>query len=216
MTDLPLIRVALVDDHALFSQSLSMALESYDDVEIVGRADRLATGVAMVIKQQPDVVLLDYRLPDGDGVAGAHRIKEDSPQTKVVIVTAVDDEGVLTAAMEAGCAGFITKSATVDELIKAVRMAAAGEAVISPALLLRLLPQLQRRDEPTRVELTGRELDVLRLLASGLSNAGIAEELSLSVNTVRNHVANLLLKLGVHSKLEALSVAVRDGLVAPR
>lgn len=216
MTDLPLIRVALVDDHALFSQSLSMALEAYDDVEIVGRADRLGSGVALVVKHQPDVVLLDYRLPDGDGVAGAIRIKEESPQTKVVIVTAVEDESVLTAAMEAGCAGFITKSATVDELISAVRMAAAGEAVISPALLLRLLPRLHRRDEPTRVELTGREIDVLRLLATGMSNAAIAEDLTLSVNTVRNHVANLLLKLGVHSKLEALSVAVRDGLVAPR
>lgn len=216
MSDQPAIRVALVDDHALFSQSLQMALEAYDDVEIVGRADRLATGVALVSSRRPDVVLLDYRLPDGDGVAGAHRIKEESPQTKVVIVTAVEDESVLTAAMEAGCAGFITKSATVDELISAVRLAAAGEAVISPALLMRLLPRLQRREEPARVELTGRELDVLRLLASGLSNAAIAEELSLSVNTVRNHVANLLLKLGVHSKLEALSVAVRDGLVAPR
>ena len=216
MSDQPTIHVALVDDHALFSQSLSMALEAYDDVEIVGRADRLGTGVALVSKHQPDVVLLDYRLPDGDGVAGALRIKEESPQTKVVIVTAVEDESVLTAAMEAGCAGFITKSASVDELIGAVRMAAAGEAVISPALLLRLLPRLQRREEPARVELTSRELDVLRLLAAGLSNAAIADELSLSVNTVRNHVANLLLKLGVHSKLEALSVAVRDGLVAPR
>lgn len=216
MSGRPAIRVALVDDHALFSQSLSMALESYADVEIVGRADRLATGVALVAKSHPDVVLLDYRLPDGDGVTGALRMKEESPQTKVVIVTAVEDESVLTAAMEAGCAGFMTKSATVDELIGAVRMAAAGEAVISPALLLQLLPRLQRRDEPTRVELTARELDVLRLLASGLSNAAIAEDLSLSVNTVRNHVANLLLKLGVHSKLEALSVAVRDGLVAPR
>ena len=210
------IRVALVDDHALFSQTLSMALGAYEDVEIIGRADRLAAGCALVAQHHPDVVLMDYRLPDGDGVSGAHRIKELSPESKVVILTAVEDEAVLAAAIEAGCAGFLTKTASVEELISAVRQAAAGEAVISPALLVRLLPRLHRREQPTRFELTPRELDVLKLLAAGLSNAAIADDLTLSVNTVRNHVANLLMKLGVHSKLEALSVAVREGLVAPR
>jgi DNA-binding NarL/FixJ family response regulator len=134
----------------------------------------------------------------------------------VVILTAVEDEAVLAAAIEAGCAGFLTKTASVEELVGAVRQAAAGEAVISPALLVRLLPRLHRREQPTRFELTPRELDVLKLLAGGMSNAAIADDLNLSVNTVRNHVANLLMKLGVHSKLEALSVAVREGLVAPR
>jgi DNA-binding NarL/FixJ family response regulator len=216
MTQGDVVRVVLVDDHALFSQTLSMALESYADIEVLGRADKLASGCSLVAQHHPDVVLMDYRLPDGDGVSGAHRIKELSPQTKVVILTAVEDEAVLAAAIEAGCAGFMTKTASVEELIAAVRQAAAGEAVISPALLVRLLPRLHRREQPTRFELTPRELDVLKLLAAGLSNAAIAEELTLSVNTVRNHVANLLMKLGVHSKLEALSVAVREGLVAPR
>jgi DNA-binding NarL/FixJ family response regulator len=216
MIDADLIRVVLVDDHALFSQSLGMALDSYDDIEILGRADKLAAGVALAARHHPDVVLMDYRQPDGDGIAGALRVKEVSPESKVVILTAVEDEAVLAAAIEAGCAGFLTKTASVEELIGAVRQAAAGEAVISPALLVRLLPRLHRREQPTRFELTPRELDVLRLLATGMSNAAIAEDLTLSVNTVRNHVANLLMKLGVHSKLEALSVAVREGLVAPR
>ena len=210
------LSVVLVDDHALFSQSLSLVLESYPDIVIKGRADTLAGGVSLVARHQPDVVLMDYRLPDGDGVAGAHRVKEVSAQTKVVILTAIEDEAVLAAAIEAGCAGFITKTSSVDDLVAAVRQAAAGEAVITPSLLVRLLPRLHRREQPTRFDLTPRELEVLKLLATGLSNAAIAEELSLSVNTVRNHVANLLMKLGVHSKLEALSVAVREGLVAPR
>lgn len=211
-----MLTVALIDDHALFSQSLALALESYDDIEIVGHADKLGSGLALVAERKPDVVLLDYRLPDGDGVAGAIRIKELSPLTRVVMVTASDDETVLAAALEAGCAGFISKNSSIDELVGAVRQAAVGEAVISPALLMRLLPRLQRREAPAKVELTPRELEVLQLLATGMSNAAIAEALVLSVNTIRNHVANLLLKLDVHSKLEALSVAVRDGLVAPR
>ena len=216
MTGEGALSVILVDDHALFSQSLSLVLESYPDINIQGRADTLTAGVSLVARHQPDVVLMDYRLPDGDGVAGAHRVKEVSPQSKVVILTAIEDETVLAAAIEAGCAGFITKTSSVDDLVAAVRQAAAGEAVITPSLLVRLLPRLHRREQPTRFDLTPRELDVLKLLATGLSNAAIAEELSLSVNTVRNHVANLLMKLGVHSKLEALSVAVREGLVAPR
>lgn len=207
------ITVLVVDDHALFAQSLTMALESYADVNIVGRADRVAGAVAMAARHRPEVVLMDYRLPDADGVTGARKVKEASPESKVVIVTGVEDESVLASAMESGCSGFLTKSASVDELVGAVRQAAQGEAVVSPALLARLLPRLHRREEISRFDLTAREVDVLRLLAGGLSNAAIGEELGLSVNTIRNHVANILLKLGVHSKLEALSVAVREGLV---
>jgi DNA-binding NarL/FixJ family response regulator len=130
-----------------------------------------------------------------------------------VILTASAAEHVLVAAIDAGAAGFVSKTRGLAEVTAAVRAAAAGEAVISPELLARLLPRLQRGQHSAGTDLTEREREVLGLLAEGLSNAAIADKLTVSVHTVRNHIANLSAKLGAHSKLEALSIAVRDGLL---
>jgi DNA-binding NarL/FixJ family response regulator len=160
-------------------------------------------------------VLLDHRLPDGLGVDAIGKFKAIRPGVQVVILTASADDAILVQATEAGCAGFVLKTSPLDELISAVRTAAAGEITISSELLSRLLSRLQHRHEASRSELTAREHEILQLIAQGLTNSAIAKELFISVNTVRNHVQSLLTKLEAHSKLEALSIAIRDGLIEP-
>jgi DNA-binding NarL/FixJ family response regulator len=161
----------------------------------------------------PDVVLLDHRLPDGDGVSAITALQSLRPSAQLLILTATTSERVLVAAIEAGAAGVIVKTQPLDDVIDGVRAAAHGESVVSAKLLTRLLPRLRGRRETTATTLTEREQQILDLLAQGLQNADIARQLSLSVHTVRNHVANLSAKLGAHSKLEALAIAVRNGLV---
>jgi DNA-binding NarL/FixJ family response regulator len=209
----PTIRVLVVDDHAMFASSLAHALQAEPDLLVVGQAATLAEARAQVVAAAPDVVLLDHRLPDGDGVSAITTLLALRPSAQVVVLTASVSDRVLATAMEAGAAGFIAKTQQLDDVIDGVRAAAQGESVVSPKLLARLLPRLHRRGARQRTELTDRELEILDLLAGGRSNAEIAAELTLSVHTVRNHVANLSAKLGAHSKLEALAVAVRDGLV---
>ncbi|HVA61669.1 MAG TPA: response regulator transcription factor [Mycobacteriales bacterium] len=209
----PTVRVLIVDDHELFASSLELAFERTADLEVVGRAMNLTQAQAQVAATRPDVVVLDYKLPDGDGVAGTTILKEIAPEVRIVMLTASESEQVLVAAIEAGCSGFVTKTANIDELVSTVRTAAAGEVNISPMLLARLLPKLHRRERSLGSDLSPRELDVLRLLAQGMANAAIADGLGISVFTVRNHVQSVLAKLGVHSKLEALATAVREGLL---
>jgi len=158
---------------------------------------------------------MDYELPDGDGVSAAAAIKRSVPDAKVVILTSFADDAVLVRALEAGCSGFLTKHKSAREVERAVRLAAEGEALISPDVLVRLLPKLSRSEPERKIgfDLTARELEVLGLLAEGLSGEAIATRLYLSPNTVRNHVQNLLPKLGAHSRLEAVSIAARAGLL---
>ena len=205
----------VVDDHEVLSGSLALVVDAEADMESVGVARDLAEARRRVAERQPDVILLDRRLPDGDGIEAIAELRALSPDTKVVVLTASDTDQVLVQAIEAGASGFLSKSRGLGEVIGAVRAAAAGEAVISGEMLSRLLPKLTRSGGPT-VELTPREQDVLELLAEGKSNAAIAQSLFVSVHTVRNHVANLSAKLGAHSKLEALSIAVRRGLLPHR
>ncbi|MGZ4437342.1 MAG: response regulator transcription factor [Nocardioides sp.] len=208
-------RVLIVDDHEVLADSLARVLGDEPDIESVGWAQNLAQARARVTTDSPDVLLLDRRLPDGDGVAAIPELRGLRPSMSVVVLTAAVADDVLVEAIEAGAAGFLSKTRGLGDVITAVRAAAAGEAVISPELLARLLPKLSRSPGPDP-HLTRREQDVLGLLAQGLSNAAIAEELTVSVNTVRNHIANLSAKLGAHSKLEALSIAVQRGLYSGR
>lgn len=209
------VSVLIIDDHRLFAQALAQALAEEPAIAIAGTAGSLAEGLAAVRGGPVDVVLLDHRLPDGTGLDGIAAIRQIAPHAAVVMVTATEDDRVLLRAVEAGCAGFITKSGDLDDLQQAVLRAAAGEATISPALLTRLLGRLSRGPSTVGTELTGREREVLACIVAGRSNADIAERLSLSVNTVRNHVQSVLTKVGAHSKLEAAAIAVREGLVDP-
>lgn len=207
------VRVLVVDDHEVLATSLARVLDDEPDLVSVGVAGTLARARAMIPTTAPDVILLDHRLPDGDGVEAIGELRALRPSVQVVVLTASTADHVLVSAIEAGASGFVSKSRSLAELTSAVRAAATGEAVISPELLARLLPRLHRSGRPGHQDLTEREREVLGLLAEGLSNAAIASTLTVSVHTVRNHVANLSAKLGAHSKLEALSIAVREGLL---
>lgn len=209
------IRVLIVDDHEVLAASLARVLDEEPDMVSVGLAQNLAQARARVATETPDVLLLDRRLPDGDGVTAIPELRAIRPSMNIVVLTAADSDHVLVQAIEAGAAGFVSKTRGLGEVTAAVRAAAAGEAVISPELLSRLLPKLTRTAGP-EPELTRREQEVLDMLAQGLSNAAIAEQLTVSVHTVRNHIANLSAKLGAHSKLEVLSIAIRRGLLSPQ
>lgn len=204
----------MVDDHEVFGTSLARTLDDEPDIDVVGSV----TGVSQafeIIPQGVDVVLSDFRLAETDGVRFARMVRERWPQVKVVMLTASNDQAVLAAALDAGCAGFVTKAESLTTVIGAIRGAAAGEAVITPSLLARLLPRLAHRGRGRNPDLTRREQEVLLLIVQGKSNQEIADDLVLSRDTVRNHVASILSKLGVHSKLQAAATAVQRGLVAP-
>lgn len=207
------VRVLIVDDHEVLASSLALVLDAEDDITTVGVATTLEQGRTLVGTADPDVVLLDHRMPDGDGVAAIPGLRAVRPDVGIVVLTASAADHVLIDAIEAGASGFLSKTRSLDEVTAAVRAAAAGESVISPELLAKLLPRFGRGKATPADELTEREREVLALVAEGLSNAAIAERMVVSVHTVRNHIANLSAKLGAHSKLEALSIAVRRGLV---
>jgi DNA-binding NarL/FixJ family response regulator len=210
-----LTRLLLVDDHAVFAESLRVALDAEPDLEVVGTAGTLDAARRLTASAAPDVVLLDHRLPDGLGVDAIAELRSLRRDVKVVVLTAAAEDSMLVTATEAGCAGFILKTSPLDELVGAVRTAAAGELSVSTDLLARLLNRLHHQHTPPPTELTGREREILQLIAEGLTNAAIATRLFISVNTVRNHVQSILTKLDAHSKLEALSIAIRDGVIDP-
>ena len=209
------IRVLVVDDHAVLRQALAIALETEDDLEVVGTVADAPGALAALRERSADVALVDYILDGLDGVSLAREIRGRHPDLPVIMLTADDDDAVLVAAMEAGCAGFLTKVQPVEDVVAAVRAAAAGEPVVSAGQLLRLLPQLERRTQArANVDaLTEREREVLLLMAAGATNPVIARELFLSLHTVRNHVQAVLRKLHAHSKLEAVAIAVRTGVI---
>jgi DNA-binding NarL/FixJ family response regulator len=213
------VRVLIVDDHEVMAVSLAQVLSAEPDIVSVGVAGTIAKARSMISTTAPDVVLLDRRLPDGDGVAAIPELRALRPSAKIVVLTASAADSVLVAAIEAGASGFLSKTRGLAEVTSAVRAAASGEAVISPEMLMRLLSRLALGPGGARGgqhDLTEREREVLALIADGLTNAAIAERMVVSVHTVRNHIANLSHKLGAHSKLEALSIAVREGLLPGR
>lgn len=207
------ITVLLVDDHTMFLQGMQRMLADQPDIKVVATANSVESAVSAARMYKPDVVLMDYELPDGDGVQATARIKQEVPESKVVMVTSYTDEGVLVAAIEAGASGYVTKHKVVEEVVGAVRAAADGEALISASMLARLLPKLRPNKRGLGSDLSPRELEVLALLAEGSSNQAIAEKLVISVHTVRHHVQNIITKLESHSKLEAVAAAAREGLI---
>jgi DNA-binding NarL/FixJ family response regulator len=214
-TDQP-IRVLLVDDHEALAASLAYRLGRETDMVDVGLAGTLTEARELIPEVEPDVVLLDHHLPDGDGVAAIVELRSLRPSMRFVVLTASESDDVLVAAMEAGASGFVSKTRGLADITTAVRAAAAGESVVTNEQLSRLLPRMARRRAQDLPSLTAREQQVLELIADGLTNDAIAERLVVSRNTVRNHVANLSGKLGAHSKLEVLAVAMREGLLPRR
>jgi two-component system response regulator DevR len=207
------VRVLIVDDHRMFSESLARLLTDEEGIAVLGVAATGADAIEMVARLHPRVVLMDYQLPDQDGVSVTAQIRRQNPEVMVVMLTGSTEDRVLLSAIDAGCSGFLTKDRAAAEVVHAVRAAAVGEALISPALLARLLPKLNRTQRSLGEDLSDREREILGFLARGMTNKVIAAELFLSVNTIRNHVQSVLAKLGAHSKLEAVSTAVREGII---
>lgn len=205
-----LIRVAIVDDHRVLSELLAGALSARTDITVVGTAGTAAEALRMVKTFRPDVVLLDYDLPDGDGVSLIAPIREVSPDSEVLMLTSYTEPIILSEAIDAGCAGFITKRSTIDEIVAAVLAVRCDQTPVSPDIVRSLV---SRGPDNVGSNLTAREVEVLRLAARGMTNKEISQQLFLSVNTVRNHMQRVLNKLGAHSKLEATAIAVRLGII---
>ena len=207
------IDVLVIDDHQMFADSLARLLSDEPDITVVAVASTATEGVEIAVRLRPQVALVDYQLPQSNGVAVTAEIKRRAHDVMIVMLTGSTDDGILLAAIEAGCSGFLTKDRAAQEVATAVRLAAAGEALVSPRELARLLPKLSRHYRAVGSDLTERERQILLLLAEGLANAAIAARLHLSVNTVRNYVQAVLTKLDAHSKLEAVAIGVREGVI---
>jgi two-component system response regulator DevR len=207
------IWVLVIDDNEVFTAHLAQTMAGEDDLRTIGAAGSIAEARWMLVNAIPDVVLVNQRLPDGDAVAALSELQAVQPVARFVLLTSAIADDALVRAVEAGACGFVEKALSLSALCAAVRAAHAGEAVIAPKVLRRLLPLMARRPplRPTRV--TPRDCDLLVLMANGLTNAQIAERAAHGVSGVELHVAALCAKLGAHSKLEALSVACRQGLL---
>ena len=216
------IRAMIVDDHALFRRGLEMVLEEEPDIELVGQASDGAEAVEKAAESLPDVVLMDIRMPRSSGIEACRAMKEEAPSAKIVILTISDEEEDLFEAIRAGASGYLLKDIPLDEVADAVRAVHGGQSLINPSMAGKLLTEfatLARRDDEERPQevpaprLTEREMQVLKLVARGMNNRDIAKELFISENTVKNHVRNILEKLQIHSRMEAVMVAVREKLI---
>ena len=210
------IRVALADDQELVRTGIRLIVSAEPDLEVVGEAADGREAVDLVRTRRPDVVLMDVRMPVLDGIEATRRV---AAQTRVVVLTTFDLDSVVFEAIRAGASGFLLKTAPADELVRAVRVAAAGDSLLSPSITRRLVEEFARRPasaEPQGLdELTPRETEVLRFLARGLSNAEIAKELVVEPSTVKSHVAGVLAKLDLRDRVQAVIVAYESGLVQP-
>ncbi|MCW1098094.1 response regulator [Streptomyces tendae] len=217
------VRVVVADDQELVRSGFSMILEAQPDIEVVAEAGDGAEAVAAVERHTPDVLLLDIRMPVMDGLDAARRVCAGSA-CKVVMLTTFDLDEYVYEALYAGASGFLLKDVRRDDLVHAVRVVAAGDSLLAPAVTRRLVADIVRRRHeeataevtPERLEvLTAREVETLRLLARGLSNSEIATTLFVSEHTVKTHVSNVLGKLGLRDRVQAVICAYETGLVAP-
>jgi two-component system NarL family response regulator len=214
------IRVMICDDHALFRRGLIMVLESEDGIEVVGEAEDGDDAVSSAIDLAPDVVLMDVRMPRLSGIEATRAIAEAVPSAKILMLTVSDEEEDLYDAIKAGATGYLLKEISIEEVATAIRAVVSGQSLISPSMASKLLSEFtnlaKKADERQAVptpRLTERELEVLKLVAQGMSNREIAGELFISENTVKNHVRNILEKLHLHSRMEAVVYAVREKLL---
>jgi DNA-binding NarL/FixJ family response regulator len=209
-------RILLVDDHELVRQGIAAMLTSASDIEIVGQARTGREAIEYTRRDLPDVVLMDVKMPDMDGLEATRRIKEERPRTAVIMVTMHDNPNYLRDAVRAGAAGYLLKDVSGEELIDAVRQVASGGAFIESQMLKGMLSEMKPTGQPASSaakNLTKREREILSLVAEGMSNREIAEKLVLSPETVKSHVAAILEKLNVSDRTQAAIYAVRNGLV---
>jgi DNA-binding NarL/FixJ family response regulator len=213
------VRVLVVQDHPLLASAIARVLESEDDMTVVGIARRGDQAAEMAASEKPSVVLMDFRLPDSSGPTAAARIRAAVPEVAIVFHSADESETALLDAIDAGATAYLTKKATADQIVEAVRRASIGEVLIPVALFAKAIAR-QRKVVTERLareklvaEFTPRELDVLRLLAEGVDTGTVAERLGIASHTVEWHVRHLIEKLGVHSKLQAVIAAARMGLI---
>ena len=214
------IRVMICDDHALFRRGLIMVLESEDGVEVIGEAEDGDEAVRKAEELAPDVVLMDVRMPRLSGIDATRAIAEVVPSAKILMLTVSDEEDDLYDAIKAGATGYLLKEISIEEVASAIRSVMSGQSLISPSMASKLLTEFtnlaKKADERHAVptpRLTERELEVLKLVAQGMSNREIGSELYISENTVKNHVRNILEKLHLHSRMEAVVYAVREKLL---
>jgi DNA-binding NarL/FixJ family response regulator len=210
------IRVLIADDHQLFRDGLKVLLLSAPDTEVAGEAATGREAIDLAAETQPDVILMDLRMPGVDGIEASRQIVRTSPHIKVLMVTMFDDDQSVFAAMRAGARGYVLKGATHEEMLRAIRAVGSGEAIFSPSIAARLMDffTASRSTIPKEVfaDLTDREREILGLIARGESNADIAEALTISIKTVRNHVSNIFSKLQVADRAQAVIRAREAGL----
>jgi DNA-binding NarL/FixJ family response regulator len=212
------VRVLVVDDQELFRRGLTMLLAVEPGIEVVGEAGDGVEGTALAESAAPDVVLLDVRMPKRSGIEACLAIKEAVPSAKIIMLTVSDEEADLYEAVKSGASGYLLKDSSIEEVAQAVRVVADGQSLISPSMAIKLIDEFKQMSKPEKtagpgLRLTERELDVLRLVAQGHSNKEIAVRLYISENTVKNHVRNMLEKLQLHSRMEAVMYAVRENLL---
>jgi DNA-binding NarL/FixJ family response regulator len=213
------IRVLIVQDHPLLASAIAKILDSQSDLTVSGIARRADEAAKLAAEDQPSVVLMDFLLPDSSGPVAATKIRLAAPHSAIVFHSADESETALLDAIDAGAIAYLTKSATADQIIEAVRKASVGEVLIPVALFAKAIARQRKvvtdrlAREKLLAEFTPRELDVLRLLAEGLDTANLATRLGIAPHTVEWHVSHVIEKLGVHSKLQAVIAAARRGLI---
>lgn len=212
------IRVLICDDHAVFRRGLVMVLESELGIEVVAEASDGEDVIALAKETAPDVILMDVRMPKSSGIEATRAIVAAAPTVRVLMLTVSDEEEDLYEAIKAGANGYLLKEISIEEVADAIRAVAAGQSLISPPMASKLLSEFNNLAKAaaakvTAPKLSDRELQVLKLVAQGMSNREVAEQLFISENTVKNHVRNILEKLQLHSRMEAVVYAVREKLL---
>jgi DNA-binding NarL/FixJ family response regulator len=215
------IRVLLCDDQALVRSGFQMILEAQPDIEVVGEAEDGREGIDLANRLLPDVILMDVRMPNLDGVEATRRLVAQQTSARIIILTTFDLDEYVYAAIRAGASAFLLKDVRPAQLVDAIRVVAAGDALLAPSVTRRLLEQFAESlpgddaPPPALESLTDREIEVLKLVATGLANAEIAERLFLGETTVKSHVSSVLRKLGLRDRVQAVVLAYESGLVRP-
>jgi len=206
------IRVMLVDDHTMVRRGLATILKVFDDLQLVGEAENGVNAVQLAAEVLPDVILMDMSMPEMDGASATHAIRQQFPQIQVLALTSFKEGKVIQKALEAGAIGYLLKDVSADELVRAIRAAYAGRATLSPEAAQALVETASLPPAPG-LDLTEREREVLTLMIEGLNNTQIAGRLTVSPSTIKSHVSNILAKLGVASRTEAVTLALRHNIV---